>query len=277
MMARSLCLRAVVLFTTPASALLALALLASACGGPSTPRVGTGTAGAERPPYVPCENPAEVRLAPHVCWNPAGSRWHVTAQAPGGALTFDIELMAGGRVRSTDDAAGGPGTDEWFVQEDILRIFLSNRYVEYRGHLTNGTVLVGDVMNVRGDMWDFRADRIHGGGCAEGELTLGEAGDPVCYSAAGSRWIVSARGATYTVELGAAGALRSDNPSDTTVGNDTWVQAGRELRLRFDEGATEYTATLGTALDRLEGSARDASGTFTFTAQAVVTHAPPFH
>lgn len=268
--------------TSLASSALALigvlsASALSACGGPTTPRVGTPSAGAERPPYVACENPREVRLAPHVCWSPTGSRWHVTASAPGGALEFDVELMAGGRVRATDDVAGGPATDEWFVQEDVVRIFLANRYVEYRGRLTNGSLLVGDVINVRGDTWDFRAERQHGGGCPTTELATGEGEESACYSAAGSRWTVSARGATFVVELGAEGVLTSDNASDTTTGNDTWDQTGNEVHLRFDGGATEYTATIGSSLDRLEGSAHDGSGNFTFTAQAIASFPPPFH
>lgn len=251
-------------------------LLLAGCGGTTTPRVGTGPVGAERPPYVACENPREVRMAPHVCWDPTGSRWHVTTQAPGGELDFELELMAGGRVRATDDAAGGPATDEWFVQEDVLRIFLQNRYVEYRGQLTNGSLLVGDVTNVRGDVWDFRAERHHGGGCAEGELTTSNEGDPACYSAAGSRWTLSARGNTFTVELGPGGVLTSDLSSDTTTGNDRWEQSGDEVHLRFDDGAVSYDGTVNAALDRLEGSGRDGSGTFTFTGQSVPTYPPPF-
>lgn len=259
------------------------ALAVAACGGTTAPRVGTGTAGAERPPYVACENPSEVRLAPHVCWNPAGSRWHVTAQAPGGELSFDVELMAGGRVRSTDTLTSNPATDEWFVQEDILRIFLANRFVEYRGQLSNGSLLVGDAINVRGDAWEFRAERQHGGSCASNELTVtAEGADPVCYSAAGARWTVSARGASFVVDLGAGGALTSSNPSDTTVGNDTWTQAGNEVRLRFDEGASEYTVTLDVAslargTLRVEGAGRDGSGPFDFTVQPVPSYPPPFH
>lgn len=263
-----------------ALSLLALPLVACGGGG-GTPGVGR-TAGGERPPYVACDDPNEVRMAPHVCWNPVGSRWHVTTQAPGGALDFDLELMAGGRVRSTDDAAGGPATDEWFVEENFLRIFLANRYVEYRGELTNGTVLVGSVRNVRGDSWMFRAERVHGGSCGEGELALGGGADPICYSAAGSRWTLAGR-STFTVELGAGGLIGHDNPSDTTTGNDTWTQAGNELRLSFDGGAIEYTATLSArpvarnAVERLSGSGRDGGGTFSFTAEPIATYAPPFH
>lgn len=261
--------------------LLALPLLACG-GGTGGGSGGGGTAGAERPPYDDCDDPNEVRMAPHVCWNPVGSRWRVVSQAPGGELTFDLELMAGGRVRATDDASSGPATDEWFVQENVIRIFLGNRWAEYRGELTNGTLLVGSASNVRGDTWTFRAERQHGGSCAAGEMVLGEGADPICYSAAGSRWTLSGR-TSFTVELGANGTLTHDNPSDTTADNDTWSQAGNTLTLRFDGGATEYTATLSprpvgrNAVERLSGNAHDASGSFSFTAEPIATYPPPFH
>src|SRR5690349_12941955 len=124
--------------------LVLAALPLVACGG-SGSGTGSTTAVRARAPYTPCENPAEVRLAPTVCWSPVGSRWRVVAQAPGGEYTFDVELMAGGRVRSTDVNGATPATDEWFVENDMVRIFLQNRYVEYRGTLHNGTVLVGDA------------------------------------------------------------------------------------------------------------------------------------
>ena len=251
----------------------------TACGG-----TGTGTGGttpvAARRAYTPCENPREVRLAPHVCWDPAGSRWHVSSSAPGGTLEFDVELMAGGRVRATDHEASSPATDEWFVDDGTLRVFLGSRWVEYRGELTNGTLLVGAATNARGDTWDWRAERTHGGGCPEGELVASVNEEPACYSAAGSRWTVRGRsGASFVVELGAAGQLFSDDPSDTTTGNDTWTQAGESLSLRFDDGASEYTATLRAAdLTHLTGNARDASGaTWAFTAEAVPTYPPPIH
>jgi hypothetical protein len=263
-----------------ALALLVLPLIA--CGESTPSRGGTETAGAERPPYSACDDPNEVRLAPHVCWNPVGSRWHVNAEAPGGAIEFDLELMAGGRARASDDPSGGPATDEWVVQENVLRVFLGGRWAEYRAELTNGSLLVGDATNVRGDSWAFRAERQHGGTCAAGELVLAGGGDPVCYSVAGSRWAVAGR-TSFTVELGAGGVLTHDLPSDTTAGNDTWAQSGSALTLRFDDGATEYTATLSPrpigrgALERFEGSARDAGGAFPFSAQAVPSYPPPFH
>jgi hypothetical protein len=256
----------------------ALALVVG-CGGPSGTGPGGTTPVATRRPYTPCDNPAEVRMAPHVCWNPAGSHWHVTSSAPGGELEFDVELMAGGRVRATDHDASSPATDEWFVDDGTLRVFLGNRWVEYRGDLTNGTLLVGVAVNARGDQWDWRGERVHGGSCPAGELVAIAGDEPACYSAAGSRWTIRGRsGSTFIVELGPNGTLYSDDPSDTTTDNDTWEQNGESLSLSFDGGASEYSATLRPAsLTRFEGNARDASGTWSFTAEAVPTYPPPIH
>ena len=268
----------------PRSSLCSVVFLSSsialaACGG-TTPGGGGTTPVAGRRVYTPCENPREVRMSPHVCWDPTGSRWPVTSGAPGGELVFDVELMAGGRVRATDHEASSPATDEWFADEGTLRIFLGSRWVEYRGELTNGTLLVGQAVSARGDGWDWRAQRVHGGGCPAEELVASEADEPACYSAAGSRWTVRGRsGSSFVVELGAAGQLYSDDANDTTTGNDTWEQTGTALVLRFDDGASEYTATLQPAdLTRLAGNARDASGaTWAFSAEAVPSFPPPIH
>ena len=155
------------------------------CGGTAPTTASTTPTRA----YTPCENPAQVRLAPTVCFDPVGSTWRVVADAPGGHYDFRIALLAGGRVRSTDHPAAGPGTDEWFVEDDTLRIFLGNRYVEYRGRLQNGSVFIGEASNVRGDTWEFRADRVHEGGqCQVNELVTHAGDEPGCYSAAGSSW-----------------------------------------------------------------------------------------
>lgn len=259
---------------------LCLASALFGCGGAGGAGGGATTPRAARRPYTPCENPREVRLSPHVCWDPSGSRWHVTSSAPGGDLEFDLELMAGGRVRATDHDASSPATDEWFVDDGTLRVFLGSRWVEYRGDLTNGTLLVGQAVNARGDSWDWRAERAHGGGCPAAELVARAGDEPACYSAAGSRWTVRGRsGSAFVVELGANGQLFTDDPGDTTVGNDTWAQSGASLSLRFDDGASEYTASLDASnLSRLSGTARDASGgTWSFTAEAVPSYPPPIH
>jgi len=226
--------------------------------------------------YMPCENPTQVRLAPGVCFEPVGSTWRVVADAPGGHYDFRITLLAGGRVRSTDHIAAGPGTDEWFVEEDQLRVFLGNRYVEYRGRLQNGSVFIGEATNVRGDSWEFRADRVHEGGrCLVNELVTHDGDEPGCYSAAGSRWSVQVGGRSFDVELNANGSISSNDASDTTPTNDRWQQEGGTLRWLFDDGATTFATQLNAAnLDRLEGQVSGrASGTFTAT--PTPTYAPP--
>lgn len=251
---------------------LSIAAAAAGCGGTTTP---TETTTAART-YSPCENRAEVRFAANVCFDPVGSRWHVTSNAPGGQYEFELELMAGGRVRSTDHPAAGPGTDEWIVEDDQLRVFLANRFVEYRGRFSNGSVIVGDAANVRGDRWDWRADRTHTGGrCLGNELVTSDADEPGCYSAAGSRWTVSSGGRSFVVELAANGTLTSDDARDTTPGNDTWEQEGATLRFFFDERATTYEAQLrANELTRLSGNVSGASSG-SFTAEAIPTYAGP--
>lgn len=226
--------------------------------------------------YVPCEDPAEVRLAPNVCFDPVGTRWQVVASAPGGQLDFSLELMAGGRVRATDHPAANPGTDEWIVEDDLLRIFLGNRYVEYRARLLNGSVFVGTAQNVRGDRWEFRANRERTiAECRGNELVVREGDEPGCYSAAGSRWLVSLEGRSFTIELAGNGAMTSDDPSDTSAGDDTWEQERGALRLLFDGGARRLEATLRPgALEQLSGTASPGGS---FTAEAIPTYAGAPH
>jgi hypothetical protein len=266
--------------STVLAALLCLGSLAvTACGGTGG-GAGTTTAAHVRPPYTPCDNPAEVRLAPTVCWSPVGSHWRLVAQAPGGEYTFDIELMAGGRVRSTDVTGATPATDEWFVENDVVRIFLQNRYVEYRGTLHNGTVLVGEATNVRGDVWTFRADRRHDGArCPANELVATDGEEPGCFAIAGSRWTVHAGPNEYEVEFGADGHLVSTNAADTTPDDDGWEQQGGTVRFWFDNHATELTASVApSSLERLSGNGHDASGgSFAFTAEAIPSYPPPIH
>jgi hypothetical protein len=251
-----------------ASLLISLA----GCGGTAPTTASTTPART----YTPCENPAQVRLAPTVCFDPVGSTWRVVADAPGGHYDFRIALLAGGRVRSTDHPAAGPGTDEWFVEDDTLRIFLGNRYVEYRGRLQNGSVFIGEASNVRGDTWEFRADRVHEGGqCQVNELVTHAGDEPGCYSAAGSSWTIQAGSRSFDIALSANGAIASSDATDTTPANDRWQQEGGTLRLSFDDGASTFTAVLDPAhLDRLEGQMSGrASGAFTAT--ATPSYAPP--
>lgn len=262
-------------------AFLALASLPLvACGGTTT---GTGTTtphSRERPAYTACDDASQVRLAPTVCWSPVGSHWHFAAEAPGGAYSFDVELMAGGRVRATDVPNATPATDEWFVENDELRIFLQNRYVEYRATLHNGTLMVGEAVNVRGDVWSFRADRVHvPGTCPAGELATTTGDEPGCYDIAGSRWTVHAGNAEYEVQFGEDGTLINNRATDTTTDDDGWEQDGATVRLSFDNHATELTATLSASdLTRMSGTGHDSSGaSVSWSATAIPTYPPPIH
>jgi hypothetical protein len=264
-----------------ACTLLALASLSLlACGGTPSGTGSTTPHSRERPAYTACDVAGQIRLAPTVCWDPTGSHWHVTAEAPGGSLTFDVELMAGGRVRSTDVSGATPATDEWFVENDELRIFLQNRYVEYRATLHNGTLMLGEAVNARGDVWPFRADRLHTAGtCPANEVATSSGDEPGCYDVAGSRWTVTAGGAEYEVQFAENGALLSTNPAHTTPDDDGWTQEGATVRFWFDDHATELTATISpAALDHLSGSGHDASGgTLSWSAAAIPSYPPPIH
>lgn len=119
------------------------------------------------------------------CWSAAGTHWRVQADGPGGAYRFDLTLLGAGRVRSTDHDGASPVSDEWSQNGSLLRIFLSDRFVEYRTRVSNGTVLIGEAINVRGQRWAFRADRdFEAAGCAGAEAVV----EGVCMTVAGTRW-----------------------------------------------------------------------------------------
>jgi hypothetical protein len=255
----------------PATA-VAIALLG--CGSGVT---SGGSTIARRGPE-PCPTEGELRLG-RVCWSPIGSRWHLTAFAPGGEYAFDVELLPANRLRATDHPAAGPSTDEWFVDGNTLRLFLANRYVEYRADVTNGTVVIGQAINARGSTWDWRGDRQQiGGGCAADEAQVGE----TCVAIAGTRWTLHGDGADMIVAF--QGDSNGDGISEIFVegsadaaGDDTWSQNGATLTLRFDGGARELTATV-TGVDRLSGSGRDSGGrTWEWSAERIPLYPPPIH
>ena len=236
--------------------ILVLAVLTGlvACGSSSGGTTGTTTAARRR---EPCPNPNEARMGT-LCWSPVGSRWQITANAPGGEYAFDIELLEAGRVRASDHPDASPGTDEWVIDDGLLRVFLANRYVEYRGELTNGTVIVGTAVNVRGDSWEWRGDRMHvGGGCPDEELTLpareGTApGEEGCFTMAGTRWTMRSGAGEFVVSFGADGHVQSERAGDSGSDDDTWTQSGANLSFTLD-GSQQHTATI-TRFDRIEGS-----------------------
>lgn len=206
-----------------------------------------------------------VRLGAE-CWSAEGSRWAVFADGPGGAYEFDLELLAAGRVRSTDHAAAGPGADEWFQAGPLLRVFLSDRFVEYRARVTNGTVLVGDAINVRGQRWSWTAQRIFGDdACAADQARL----DGACMSVAGTRWELDDGGAAALVEFLGGGAVAVGS----SEGGDRWEQEGSTVRFSLDRGARELVAEL-TDGDTMVGTYSGPGGAGRFRATRVASIAP---
>ncbi|MBX3272876.1 MAG: hypothetical protein KF729_21620 [Sandaracinaceae bacterium] len=229
--------------------LASCALLAACAGGAGTSGASVedarGPVGAER-----CAAGA-TRVA-GACWSAAGTRWTIDAHGPAGPYRFEVDLLAAGRARATDHHAASPATDEWFLDGGRLRILLSDRFVEYRAAVTNGTVLLGEAVNVRDQRWSFRADRAFGEApCAPGEARL----EGSCMTVAGTRWLLDGRVVAFLAD----GALALDAEEPT----GRWTQAGAALtfslgderarvatvddestlRGRFEEGDGEWRAT----------------------------------
>lgn len=176
--------------------------------------------------------PSATRLGAE-CWGAAGTRWEVVADGPGGEYQFELELLAAGRARSTDDRAASAATDEWFQDGPLLRVFLADRFVEYRATIENGTVLVGEALNVRGQRWAWRATRLFGENvCREGEARVGDA----CFTVLGTRWRIG----EATIELLADGTV-GQSGQDPAEG-DRWEQEGEAVR--FSVGGHRYEARL---------------------------------
>ncbi|MCZ7683236.1 MAG: hypothetical protein M5U28_32330 [Sandaracinaceae bacterium] len=214
-----------------------LALSIAGCGG------ATGSV-ATLPAAEPDDGcgPSATRLGAE-CWSAAGTRWSVVADGPSGEYTFELELLAAGRARATDDRSASPGSDEWFQDGRLLRVFLADRFVEYRASIENGTVLVGEATNVRGQRWSWSATRLFGESvCQEGEARVGEA----CFTVAGTRWQL---GEGAPIELLAGGALARGG-QDAAEG-DRWEQRGEAVH--FSLGGRRYEG-------RLEGD-RELRGT----------------
>jgi hypothetical protein len=233
----------------------ALALALFACGGPA---IAPEAAASEIDDGC---GPSGTRLG-EGCWSAEGTRWSVAADGPGGAYEFELELLAGGRVRSNDHAASGPGNDEWFQSGPTLRVFLSDRFVEYRAEVTNGTVLVGDAINVRGQRWSWTAQRVFGElVCGEDQARLASA----CFTVAGTRW---------QLEVGEAPVLVEFLGDHTVAVGDAitrWEQEGATLR--FSVGERELVAEL-TGSDTMEGTYSGAGGAGRFRASRVPSIAP---
>ncbi len=198
-------------------------VLALACGCGATPPVTLAD-----PEPAQGEGCGRLARLGAECWTAEGTQWAVVADGPGGLYEFDLALLAAGRVRADDQASASPATDEWFQEGPLLRVFLSDRFVEYRARVTNGTVLVGEAINVRGERWGFRATRVFGeSACREDEARL----DGTCMTMAGTRWQLDAGGAPVVVEFLASGAIAAGAEAR---GDDRWEQAGAALRFSID-------------------------------------------
>lgn len=236
---------------------LGLALLLTACGGPADGGRATRS-GADAQGEGPC-GPHEANLA-GTCWSAEGTRWNVEAEGPGGVYRFDVELLAAGRVRSSDHGAASPARDEWFQDGELLRVFLADRFVEYRAEISNGTVLIGEAMNVRGQQWSWRGDRVFGEApCADSEARV----DGACMTVAGTRWRLAAEGSEARLiefledgRVGIGGRADdladdpaddladdpTDDPTDNTEAPGRWEQDGSTLRFTLGAGSPAYVA-----------------------------------
>jgi len=237
-----------------------LGLSLAACGGPSTSGSGArdGRDAADRGDGC---GPRTTRLG-RDCWSAEGTRWQVSADGPGGSYRFELALLAAGRVRATDHDGAGPAHDEWFQDGPLLRVFLADRFVEYRTTVTNGTVLIGEAHNVRGQRWSFRADRQFGeGGCERDEARLDEA----CMSVAGTRWDVGGRVVAFLDE----GRVAVDDAEPLP---SAWTQQGASLSFRLAADGPAHEAEVSSP-DTLSGTVGEGS----FEATRMPTIPPVMH
>lgn len=200
------------------------ALLLAACGGDPGPGSERAGGAGEASGGEGCEAD-ETRLG-GTCWSAAGTRWRIEADGPAGAYRFEVAMLAAGRMRSTDHGAAAPAHDEWFQDGSLFRFFLSDRFVEYRTRITNGTVIVGEAINVRGQRWAWRGDRVFGeAACADSEVRLADG----CMSVAGTVWEMDGRAVQF-LEDGAVAVGDED-------GAGSWEQGGGSLRFTLSSGA----------------------------------------
>ncbi len=197
------------------------------------------------------------------CWAATGTRWRVRADGPGGRYEFDLDLLAAGRARASDHDGASPAIDEWFLDGGRLRVFLSDRFVEYRAPVTNGTVLVGEAVNLRGQRWSFRADRDFGeAACAADEAPLAGA----CMTVAGTRWTLDGRVVAF-LDAGEVAV-------DAAEASGRWTQSGPALTFSLEAGAPTRVARVEDP-SRLEGSFEGEGGSWSAT--RVVSLPPVMH
>jgi hypothetical protein len=253
--------------------LAVLAVLATACGAPAAGPRG----GRDAPPRASGEGACGPHEAPlgGTCWSAEGTRWRVRADGPGGAYRFDVELLAAGRVRATDHDAASPATDEWFQDGDRLRIFLSDRFVEYRARVTNGTVLIGEARNVRGQRWSWRADRDFGEApCEASEARL----EGACMTVAGTRWRLEPEGGeARLVEFLAGGRLGTGGREDDAEAAGAWEQEGPRLSFTLEAPSERRFEARLTDDASLSGTFRGDARAGRFTATRVESIPPVIH
>ncbi|MCB9593372.1 MAG: hypothetical protein H6719_11630 [Sandaracinaceae bacterium] len=197
--------------------------------------------------------PQEAALG-GTCWSAVGTRWRVDAEGPGGAYHFTLALLAAGRVRADDHDGASPARDEWFQDGTLLRVFLGDRFVEYRTRVSNGTVLIGEAINVRGQRWSFRADRDFGEApCAADEAHL----DAACMTVAGTRWELDGHVVAFLDE----GRVAVDDDADVT---GRWEQVGQALSFTLEEGAPTRVAEVEDASE-LRGTYEGRDGSWSAT------------
>lgn len=244
-------------------ALMLAALLGACGGGPSE-----GADEARRRTSAGGEAcPRDRARLGGTCWTASGTRWRVQADGPGGDYRFELSLLAAGRARAGDHSQASPARDEWFQQGSTLRIFLSDRFVEYRTTVTNGTVLIGEAINVRGQRWSWRADRSFGDVPCDGEDARTDDG---CMTVNGTRWRLAADGSDERlIEFLDGGRLAAGRSQGR------WEQSGSALTFTLEEGGAEYIALIA--------SATELSGRFSggddgaFSARRITSIPPVMH
>jgi hypothetical protein len=121
--------------------------------------------------------------------------------------------------------------------------------------------------------WGLRRDR-GAQSTAQDRLQEGQgsaiaaAQTPATVDLTGSLWRLSYRDPVeeterrYRIGLRPGGQLLNGDDQDTTVGNDTWSQRGDRVTLSFNNGYAVYEGRLAANGQRLEGTARNANGTW---------------
>jgi hypothetical protein len=164
--------------------------------------------------------------------------------------TFAVEFLAGGRVRSHDDADTTPDNDGWAVQGGVLHWWFNDRYVEFIASFDSSDRMRGSAQNVRGLRWSFSATRGVVGSqpppprpqqpiastCPGDAVALGGQ----CTSLVGTVWAYRDEDDEYQIEFLPGGRFHTMNPADTTPDNDQWAVQGGEVHWWYNDRYVEY-------------------------------------